>query len=89
MRSLLTDHWFWLAALVDIFLATAVTVHAVLRKRDSRSVISWVGLAWLSPLVGSLAYYCFGISKTRLQHAADRPRRRRQIQRCNVAHPLE
>ena len=50
-------------ALVDIALKIGVTVHAVLWKRDSRAVIGWVGLAWLAPLLGSLAYLCLGINR--------------------------
>jgi cardiolipin synthase len=61
LRSL----WPWLIAIVDIFAAAAVTVHAVLRKRDTRAVIAWVGLAWLAPIVGALAYVCFGINRIR------------------------
>ncbi len=43
--------------------ALAVTVHAVLWKRDMRAVIGWVGMAWLAPVVGPLAYLGFGINR--------------------------
>ena len=57
--------FFWGAvlALTNILLASAVTVHAVLRKRDSRSVIGWVALAWLAPAIGSFVYFCFGVNR--------------------------
>lgn len=38
-------------------------LHALLRKRETNSVIGWVGLIWLTPLVGSLLYFCFGINR--------------------------
>src|SRR5690606_7276638 len=50
-------------AVADLVLATGVTIHAVLWKRDSRSVIGWVGLAWLAPFVGAFAYLCLGINR--------------------------
>lgn len=53
----------WLAAIIGVLLPVWVTVHAVLRKRDSRAVISWVGLAWLAPLLGAFAYFCFGVNR--------------------------
>jgi cardiolipin synthase len=55
--------WAIVAAVVDFVLASSVTVHAVLWKRDSRAVIGWVGLAWLAPFVGALAYLCLGINR--------------------------
>jgi len=61
--SMLAQIWPWLVAVVGVLLAVWVTVHAVLYKRDSRAVISWVGLAWLAPMLGAFAYFCFGINR--------------------------
>lgn len=60
------DEWFYWGtglALLNVGLAIYVTVHAVLWKRDSRAVISWVGLAWLAPIVGSAAYLALGVNR--------------------------
>lgn len=56
---------FWPPILIglDLVLSTAVTLHAVLRKRETDTIITWVGLAWLAPFVGALAYFCFGINR--------------------------
>lgn len=43
--------------------AAAVTLHALLQKRDVRAAIGWIGLAWLSPYAGSVLYYLFGINR--------------------------
>ena len=69
--------WPWILAIVDLLAATAVTIHAVLWKRDARSVIAWVGLAWLAPLLGSLAYVALGINRIERRAVALRVRRRR------------
>lgn len=53
----------YIFAALDLVLACWVTVHAVLYKRDTRAVIGWVGLAWLAPIVGSLAYWVLGINR--------------------------
>lgn len=55
--------WAALLAALDLLLAGGVTIHAVLWKRDSRSVIAWVGLAWLAPFLGTLAYIFLGINR--------------------------
>lgn len=47
----------------NIFLAVIVSVHAVINKRDTRAVISWVGLVWLAPYIGSLLYLMLGINR--------------------------
>ena len=55
--------WSILFVVVSLGLAIAVTVHAVLWKRDARSVIAWVGLAWMAPLLGAMAYAILGINR--------------------------
>lgn len=60
------EEWtLWALALgvINVALAIAVTVHAVLWKRDSRAVVAWVGLAWLAPLLGATAYWVLGINR--------------------------
>ena len=56
---------FWAAILAaaNTLLAAGVTIHAVLWKRDSRAVIAWVGLVWLAPVAGAIAYLCLGINR--------------------------
>jgi cardiolipin synthase len=74
---LLSYEWHFLRA--DIFapigvaLAILVSMHVLLRKRDVGSAIGWIGLAWLSPLVGSAIYFVFGIN--RVERRARRLRR--------------
>jgi len=46
-------------------LASGVTIHAVLGRREVPAIIGWVGLAWLAPVVGSLLYFAFGINRIR------------------------
>jgi cardiolipin synthase A/B len=53
----------YLLAGLHIAMSVAVTIHATLLKRDSKAVIAWIGVAWLSPIIGSLAYYLFGINR--------------------------
>lgn len=57
--------WPVFASALHILLGCAVTIHAVLYKRDTRAVIGWVGLAWLAPYLGPLAYVCFGVNRIR------------------------
>ncbi len=49
--------------ILQVVVAACVTVHVLLRKRDVRSALGWIGVAWLSPLVGGLLYYLFGINR--------------------------
>jgi cardiolipin synthase len=57
------DFWPHLFAVGLIVAAAAATVHAVLHKRDTRATIAWVGLIWLSPLVGVALYFMFGVNR--------------------------
>ena len=50
--------------------------HAVLFKRDSRATIGWVGLILLTPLIGAILYWMFGINRIH---------RRAKLKRCGEA----
>jgi cardiolipin synthase len=39
------------------------SAHVVLTKRDARSAIGWVGIIWLTPILGTVLYFMFGINR--------------------------
>ncbi|MCK8516872.1 cardiolipin synthase [Methylonatrum kenyense] len=59
------DIGYRLAALLIPLASLVVSCHAVLTKRDSRSALTWVALAWFAPVVGVLLYLLFGINRLR------------------------
>lgn len=52
-----------LFAVIYILAAGAVTADVLLRKRSVRAAISWLGLAWFSPLFGPVLYYVLGVNR--------------------------
>ena len=48
-----------------ILLAICVTVHVLFHKREIGASIGWIGLAWLSPILGSILYVIFGINRVK------------------------
>ncbi|MBK1697627.1 phospholipase D-like domain-containing protein [Rhodovibrio salinarum] len=55
---------FWiLLGITHVIAAARVTSHALLTKEDSRGAVAWIGIAWLSPLIGSALYGAFGINR--------------------------
>jgi cardiolipin synthase len=66
--------WPYLFTVVYVAGAAWVTVHAVLHKRHAPSIVGWVGLAWLAPISGAIAYFLLGIN--RIQRSASRLERR-------------
>ncbi|MCC6772960.1 MAG: hypothetical protein IT360_17355, partial [Gemmatimonadaceae bacterium] len=65
MQRLIVELWPALLSLIHVLLASMVTVHAVLGRREVPAVIGWVGLAWLAPVMGSILYVVFGINRIR------------------------
>ncbi len=55
--------WPFFVAATSFVASVAATIHVVLRKREPRAAIGWVGLIWLSPFLGCILYYCFGINR--------------------------
>jgi cardiolipin synthase len=68
-----------LAAILSVSLSVAASVHVVLRKRDPRSAIGWIGLIWLSPFLGALIYLMFGINRITRQARSLRQARPRLL----------
>ncbi len=56
----------------------ATSLHALLRKRDVRAAIGWVGLIWLVPGVGALLYALLGVNRIQ-RRALGMHRTRRRI----------
>ena len=50
-------------SIAHLALAAGVTLHVLSHKRNPGSAVSWIGLAWLSPVVGSLLYVLLGINR--------------------------
>ncbi len=51
--------------LIHLVLASGVTIHALSFKREPRAAVAWIGLAWLSPVLGSIVYMLLGINRVR------------------------
>ncbi|AGA28179.1 phospholipase D-like domain-containing protein [Singulisphaera acidiphila] len=52
-----------LLTIVDIVVSVFASVHVILFKRDTRSAIGWIGLIWLSPILGTVVYVLLGINR--------------------------
>lgn len=46
-----------------MLLAAGVTGHILVHKRDPGSAVAWIGIAWLSPVLGSLLYVLLGVNR--------------------------
>jgi cardiolipin synthase len=70
----------WLAPIVTVLhlsLAIGASCHIVLAKRDVRAAIGWIGLVWLSPILGTILYVLFGINRIHRKAHSLRRRQRR------------
>ena len=64
---------------LHLIVAGAVTVHALLNKRDVGAALGWIGLSWLAPFVGGFLYFVAGINRVRRR--AQQLRRRTKTRR--------
>jgi cardiolipin synthase len=62
-------------SLAHLAIASLVTVHVLLYKRNVAASVSWIGIAWLSPFLGAVLYLTMGIN--RVKRRAQRLRRQR------------
>jgi cardiolipin synthase A/B len=57
--------WPYVAGAGVAILALSASVHAILTKRQVSSAVAWIGLIWLSPLIGAILYGLLGINRIR------------------------
>jgi cardiolipin synthase len=55
--------WPWIFIVGHGAIVLVASAHVVLHKRDSRSAIGWVGIIWLTPIIGTALYLTFGINR--------------------------
>jgi cardiolipin synthase len=55
--------WPYLFAVLNMGLAIVASCHVVLTKRDHRSALGWVGVIWLTPILGAFLYVMFGVNR--------------------------
>jgi cardiolipin synthase A/B len=63
MLHFLHDFWPHLTGIFVLVIEILAAGHAVLYKRDTRATIGWVGLILLTPVLGALLYWLFGINR--------------------------
>jgi len=52
-------------SVLHLALAVGVTAHVLLYKRETNTSAAWIGLAWLTPILGSMLYLLLGINRVR------------------------
>ncbi len=63
MLDYLNLNWLFFTASINFVVALVTSAHVVLNKRDTRAAIAWVGLIWLTPLIGVVLYFWLGINR--------------------------
>ncbi len=64
-ETLLLEVWPPVVAALTVVANLLASGHAVLRKRDVRAAVGWVGVVWLVPVVGAVLYLLLGINRIR------------------------
>ena len=75
-----------LLALLYLALAASVTADVLLTKSDVRGALGWIAAAWLSPILGGLLYFLFGINRV-TRRALKLTRRFRKVAEGEGARP--
>ncbi len=57
------DIWTVMLGVLAVLVPAGTTAHIVLTKRNPSSAVAWVGLVWLAPALGFLAYLMLGINR--------------------------
>lgn len=56
-------HWFYIAVFLHICVSILTSLHVLLYKDNESTSLAWIGLVILSPIVGTLFYWLFGINR--------------------------
>ncbi|MEW4569620.1 cardiolipin synthase [Tautonia sp. JC769] len=61
---------------LGILVSLVTTMHVLIHKKETRAAIGWIGLIWLSPILGAIVYVLLGINRIERKARAlrrDRP----------------
>lgn len=58
-----TTHWVTISVILHISLSILTSLHVLLFKVNERTSLAWIGLVILSPILGSVFYWLFGINR--------------------------
>jgi len=61
----LSDYWPHIAGSLSFLVMIVASGHAIVYKRDARSAVAWTGIILLTPLIGAILYFMFGINRIR------------------------
>jgi cardiolipin synthase A/B len=61
--ELAAEYWPILIITLHVVIGLGVSSDIVLRKRDTRAALGWIGVVWLTPLLGALLYFVFGVNR--------------------------
>lgn len=53
----------YVLAAMDFVVCLVASGHVLLFKRNTRAAIGWIGLIWLSPILGATLYLLLGINR--------------------------
>lgn len=59
----LYTHWVTIVVVLHVSLSVVTSLHVLLFKENERTSLAWIGLVILSPVIGSLFYWLFGINR--------------------------
>ena len=66
-------------SVLHLALAVGVTSHVLLYKREINTSAAWIGLAWLTPILGSVLYLLLGINRVQRRAMSLKGRRTAEI----------
>jgi cardiolipin synthase len=59
----IAEYWPILAFTLHVLIGLCLSSDIVLRKTDTRAALGWMGIVWLTPLVGASLYFVFGVNR--------------------------
>lgn len=65
LHAIFSTAWPYAIAAIHTGLTLGASAHVVLTKRDARAAIGWIGIIWLTPILGTVLYVMFGINRIR------------------------
>lgn len=66
-------HWVTITVISHITISLLTSLHVVLFKESERTSLAWIGLVVLSPVLGSLFYWLFGINRIQRRAQKEHP----------------
>ena len=84
LLALIVDYWVFITVILHVGFSLLTSIHVLLYNENERTSLAWISLVVLSPVLGGLFYWLFGINRIKRAARKKHPQALKEDLRCDL-----